>query len=160
MIIERNEEMEMDAFFTLDERKLLPSLYRKLLVLLDDALQKEDCVKLRTCMRQAVESGSLKRDLFGFNPIVKDMQTAIIVAEEIGMKRASVLGLMLHNAVMARILTVADVEEGYGSDVAGIVRGLIKVNELYAKSPSIESENFRNLLLSFVEDMRVILIMI
>ena len=111
-------------------------------------------------MRQAVESGSLKRDLFGFNPIVKDMQTAIIVAEEIGMKRASVLGLMLHNAVMARILTVADVEEGYGSDVAGIVRGLIKVNELYAKSPSIESENFRNLLLSFVEDMRVILIMI
>jgi GTP pyrophosphokinase len=44
--------------------------------------------------------------------------------------------------------------------VAGIIRGLVKINELYTKSPTIESENFRNLLLSFAEDMRVILIMI
>ena len=44
--------------------------------------------------------------------------------------------------------------------MAGIIRGLVKINELYAKSPTIESENFRNLLLSFAEDMRVILIMI
>ena len=48
----------------------------------------------------------------------------------------------------------------YGEDVAGIIHGLVKINELYAKSPTIESENFRNLLLSFAEDMRVILIMI
>ena len=44
--------------------------------------------------------------------------------------------------------------------IPGIIRGLIRVNELYSKSPTIESENFRNLLLSFAEDMRVILIMI
>lgn len=44
--------------------------------------------------------------------------------------------------------------------MAGIIRGLVKINELYTKSPTIESENFRNLLLSFAEDMRVILIMI
>ena len=56
--------------------------------------------------------------------------------------------------------TAEEVERNYGEDVAGIIRGLIRVNELYAKSPTIESENFRNLLLSFAEDMRVILIMI
>ena len=44
--------------------------------------------------------------------------------------------------------------------MAGIIKGLVKINELYTKSPTIESENFRNLLLSFAEDMRVILIMI
>ena len=44
--------------------------------------------------------------------------------------------------------------------MAGIIRGLVTINELYDKSPTIESENFRNLLLSFAEDMRVILIMI
>lgn len=53
-----------------------------------------------------------------------------------------------------------EVQAAFGEDVAGIIRGLIRVNELYSKSPTIESENFRNLLLSFAEDMRVILIMI
>lgn len=56
--------------------------------------------------------------------------------------------------------SLASVQAEYGEDVAGIIRGLVKINELYAKSPTIESENFRNLLLSFAEDMRVILIMI
>lgn len=88
------------------------------------------------------------------------MQTAVIVAEEIGMKRASILGLMLHDSVRCGTCTALEVEQIYGEDVAGIIRGLIRVNELYSKSPTIESENFRNLLLTFAEDMRVILIMI
>lgn len=48
----------------------------------------------------------------------------------------------------------------FGEEIAVIIKGLIKTQELYTKSPTIESENFRNLLLSFAEDMRVILIMI
>lgn len=94
------------------------------------------------------------------NPIIKDMQTAVIVAEEIGMKRASILGIMLHESVKNHLCTLASVQQEYGEDVAGIIRGLVKINELYSKSPTIESENFRNLLLSFAEDMRVILIII
>lgn len=88
------------------------------------------------------------------------MQTAVIVAEEIGMKRASILGIMLHESVRNGACTPEEVQATFGEDVAGIIRGLIRVNELYSKSPTIESENFRNLLLSFAEDMRVILIMI
>jgi GTP pyrophosphokinase len=94
------------------------------------------------------------------NPIIKDMQTAIIVAEEIGMKRASILSIMLHEPVKCGLCTLDFVQKEYGEDVAGIIKGLVKINELYTKSPTIESENFRNLLLSFAEDMRVILIMI
>lgn len=116
--------------------------------------------KLKTHLVNSIQNNRIQRDIFGLNPIIKDMQTAVIVAEEIGMKRASILGLMLHDSVRCGTCTSEEVERGYGEDVAGIIRGLIRVNELYSKSPTIESENFRNLLLSFAEDMRVILIMI
>lgn len=67
---------------------------------------------------------------------------------------------MLHEIVKAHILSIEEVNAEYGEDVGSIIKGLVKTNELYSKSPAIESENFRNLLLSFAEDMRVILIMI
>ena len=152
--------METDEFFTTGEKDLLFSLYRKLLQLSGETLLKGDCKKLKTHLVNSIQNNRIQRDTFGLNPIIKDMQTAEIVAEEIGMKRASILGLMLHDSVRCGSCTSEEVEQSYGEDVAGIIRGLIRVNDLYSKSPTIESENFRNLLLSFAEDMRVILIMI
>jgi GTP pyrophosphokinase len=152
--------MEENTFFTADERTQLFTLYRRLLQLSGDTLQKGDCRKLKSLLIKAASEGNLPRTPFGMNPIIRDMQTAVIVAEEIGMKRASILGIMLHDLVKAGLYPLARVQQEYGSDVAGIIRGLVKINELYTKSPTIESENFRNLLLSFAEDMRVILIMI
>ena len=152
--------MEEKTFFTAKEREQLFTLYKRLLHLSGDTLQKNDCRKLKTHLIKAVAEGSMPRNNFGMNPIIKDMQTAVIVAEEIGMKRASILGIMLHESVKNHLCSLASVQAEYGEDVAGIIRGLVKINELYAKSPTIESENFRNLLLSFAEDMRVILIMI
>ncbi|WP_061437225.1 RelA/SpoT family protein [Bacteroides intestinalis] len=152
--------MERDEFFTTEEKELLFSLYRKLLQLTGETLQKGDCRKLKTHLINSIKDNRVQRDTFGLNPLVKDMQTAVIVAEEIGMKRASILGIMLHESVRNGACTPEEVQTAFGEDVAGIIRGLIRVNELYSKSPTIESENFRNLLLSFAEDMRVILIMI
>ena len=152
--------METDEFFTTGEKRLLFVLYRKLLQLSGETLHKGDCKKLKTHLVNSIRNNRIQRDIFGLNPVIKDMQTAVIVAEEIGMKRASILGLMLHDSVRCGTCTSEEVERNYGEDVAGIIRGLIRVNELYSKSPTIESENFRNLLLSFAEDMRVILIMI
>ena len=125
-----------------------------------DTLQKDDCHKLKTHLVKAMAEGTIPRNVFQMNPIIKDMQTAVIVAEEIGMRRASILGIMLHESVKYNLCSLESVKEEYGEDVAGIIRGLVKINELYSKSPIIESENFRNLLLSFAEDMRVILIII
>ena len=152
--------METDEFFTTGEKDLLFSLYRKLLQLSGETLLKGDCKKLKTHLVNSIQNNRIQRDIFGLNPVIKDMQTAVIVAEEIGMKRASILGLMLHDSVRCGSCTSEEVQQSYGEDVAGIIRGLIRVNDLYSKSPTIESENFRNLLLSFAEDMRVILIMI
>lgn len=152
--------MNTDKFFTAEEKKLLFKLYRKLLKLSGDTLMKGDCRKLKTYLLNSITSDRIQRDIFGLNPIINDMQTAVIVAEEIGMRRASILGLMLHDSVYNGCCQLDEVKRNFGEDVAGIIQGLIRVQELYTKSPTIESENFRNLLLSFAEDMRVILIMI
>ena len=152
--------MEEQAFFTPQEHSQLLSLYRRLLRQSGDTLQKEDCHHLKQHLIGAMSGGTIPRNAFGMNPIIKDMQTAVIVAEEIGMRRASILGIMLHESVKYHLCTLESVQQMYGEDVAGIIRGLVKINELYEKNPTIESENFRNLLLSFAEDMRVILIMI
>ena len=152
--------MNTNTFFTDAEKRMLVPLYRKLLQLSGDTLLPGDCRKLKAHLVACAASNGLQRDVFGLNPVIKDMQTAVIVAEEIGMRRASILALMLHEVVRSRQCTAEDIHREYGEDVAGIIRGLIRVNELYVKSPTIESENFRNLLLSFAEDMRVILIMI
>ena len=152
--------METNDFFRDDEKKQLFTLYRKLLRLSGDTLLKDDCRRLRQRLGHALQVNPTPRDVFGLNPLIKDMQTAVIVAEEIGMRRASILGVMLHDTVRTGTYTAEEIGREFGEDVAGIIRGLIRVQELYQKSPSIESENFRKLLLSFAEDMRVILIMI
>ena len=149
--------MEDKFYFTTQEQELLLKLYKQLKRLSGDTLQKDDCHKIKKHLLRFVSEGNMPRNVFGMNPIIKDMQTAIIVAEEIGMKRASILSIMMHEPVKHGLCTLEFVQKEYGEDVAGIIKGLVKINELYTKSPTIESENFRNLLLSFAEDMRVIL---
>ena len=87
-------------------------------------------------------------------------QTAEILREEIGLKGDAIQAVMLIPEVDEGKLTLEEVEAQYGPQVSRILHGLNRIQQLYQKNPVIESENFRNLLLSFAEDMRVILIMI
>lgn len=152
--------MEKELFFTTDEESLAKELYDKVVALAPDSITEQDISKLKEYIGHCIDNECLDRDVFGLNPIIKNLQTAIIVAEEMGMKRAAMLAIMLDATVRSGAYTIEDVEKDFGTSVARIIHGLIRVNELYQKSPTIESENFRNLLLSFAEDMRVILIMI
>jgi GTP pyrophosphokinase len=87
-------------------------------------------------------------------------QTAEILTSEIGLKGDAIQAVMLTPEVDEGRITIDEVEQQYGASVARILHGLDRIRQLYEKNPSVESENFRNLLLSFAEDMRVILIMI
>ena len=87
-------------------------------------------------------------------------QTAKILTEEIGLKGDAIDAVMLIPEIDAGNVSIEDVEQTHGESVARILHGLGRIQQLYDKNPVIESENFRNLLLSFAEDMRVILIMI
>ncbi|NDV64533.1 bifunctional (p)ppGpp synthetase/guanosine-3',5'-bis(diphosphate) 3'-pyrophosphohydrolase [Bacteroides sp. 224] len=152
--------MEHNSFFTEEEKKELFRLYKALIKSAGDTITREEKVKLKKYLTLAVESNNLKRNNFGMNPIIRDLQTAVVVCDEMSMKGSCLTGIMLHEIVKNKILNLENVKKEFGEDVASIIKGLVKVNELYSKSPTIESENFRNLLLSFAEDMRVILIII
>ncbi len=152
--------MDDTIFYTDSEKDELFSLYKQLSTSVGDSITRSQLRKLKNYLSEGITSKKLCRNGFGMNPIIKDMQTSVIVANEIGMKGACIIGIMLHEAVKSGVLSIETVKTEFGDDVASIIRGLVKTNELYTKSPAIESENFRNLLLSFAEDMRVILIMI
>ena len=152
--------MEEMFKFTDDERARLSEIVQQLKTLMGDEYREEDEVKVREQIQSELNDNKIQRDIFGLNPILMNCQTALLELEEIGMKRDCVLSILLYNSVVNGSLTIEQIKTQYGAGIAHIIHGLVRIHELYKKSPVIESENFRNLLLSFAEDMRVILIMI
>ena len=146
--------------FTEEEKAELLEMSEQLRQQMGDEYREEDAEKVRKQIESDLQENKIKRDVFGLNPILMSFQTALLELEEIGMKRDCVLSILLYNSVANESLTIEEVETEYGTSIAHIIRGLVRIHELYRKSPVIESENFRNLLLSFAEDMRVVLIMI
>ncbi len=148
------------AFFTPEERAELTAQLALLTNQVGDSMDDETFSHVLRQMRLAADSQALTRDVFGHNPLLMDVRTALIVSDEMGMKRAAILAVLLHAAVFVGVIDSPTVEKDFGTDVARIIDGLVNISRLYEKNPTIESENFRNLLLSFAGDMRVILIMI
>ena len=151
--------MEEFSFTTAEKEETL-ALYQKVRELLDNSVSEADIVRMRQLLTNAIENHQMQRNVFGLNPILLSFQTAQLVVEEIGLRRDAVIAVLLRPSVEEGYLTIDDVQADFGESVARILRGLQRIQQLYKKNPVVESENFRNLLLSFAEDMRVILIMI
>lgn len=152
--------MEEKLVFSTEEQDIANGLLSKLLANDANGFQPNDAEKLRQRIDQYVHSGTLQRNIFGLNPIVYALETAEIAFDEIGLKRDAIIAIVLYTGVVAGLSDTAQIEKDFGRGVAQIIHGLVKVQELYKRTPVVESENFRNLLISFAEDMRVILIMI
>lgn len=152
--------MNEEIFFTEGERCEFIALYRELKRNIGESLLRGDEGKIRKHIGNTIDGNIIKRDVFGLNPILSAMKTASIAVREIGLKRDGVLAILLYNLVLNGLIGTENVKDDFGESVATIISGIVRVQKLYIKSPSIESENFRNLLLTFAEDMRVILIMI
>lgn len=146
--------------FTESEITQIWDLFEQLVQLLTPHLKEGDEQKLRAHIKMSLESGIIPRDVFDLNPILTSLQTAFIAIEEEGLKRDGVCAILLYSSVFHGLKTLEQIKKDYGESVCTILHGLVRIQELYTKNPVIESENFRNLLLSFAEDMRVILIMI
>ena len=146
--------------FTLEEIEETKQLLGQLKNAIGETLNTNDEELLREQLTQAIANGQIQRDVFGLNPVLQSLRTAQIAVDEIGLKRDGVLATILFTLVIDGHLPLEDIRQKYGNGVAHIIHGLVKIHELYKKNPIIESENFRNLLISFSEDMRVILIMI
>lgn len=152
--------MEKNILFTNAEKREILRIAGKLRLQLGDELQPDDEKNLRQQLLTEINDNKIRRDVFGFNPVLLSFQTAELELQEIGMKRECVLAILLCNSVINGNLTIDEAKKMFGDSVAMIIHGLVRIHELYTRTPVIESENFRNLLLSFAEDMRVILIMI
>ena len=143
-----------------EEKKELFGLCRKIQHNVEEKLEPADYLHLKRYLDKAVEEGKIQRNNFGLNPILLDIHTAYLVGCEIGHRREIAVSILLNRCVQSGVATIEEVSAQFGSNIANILTGLTKINSLYAKSPTVESENFRNLLLSFANDMRIILIMI
>jgi GTP pyrophosphokinase len=143
-----------------EERLVFTKAYRRLLAVTEETVLPDERAKMKRYVRSAAKKNASAKDVYGLSVIIRYVSTAVIVADEIGLKRPSILAVLLSPLVINGHCSLKEVEEEFGSDSAGIIRGLIKTQELYGKNAAIHNEHFRSLLLSFAEDVRVVLIMI
>ena len=147
--------------FTPEERKEAVKLMQEIRKAIGNDLLPGDEERIRQLLTDAIGGGNLQRDTFGLNPVVSALQTALLAIEEEGLRREGVLAILVYATMRTSgSSTQEQTDDLFGANVGRIIRGLVRIQELYKKGPVIESEDFRDMLLSFAEDMRVILIMI
>ncbi|MDE6454056.1 MAG: HD domain-containing protein [Muribaculaceae bacterium] len=149
----------MDSIdFTDEERREVLDLTRRLMKLMRPVAHDGDAAAVRS-MHEAY-AGALRRDRFGLHPLVRHMHTAALLAERLSPDRNMALAVMVYEYVRAGVVERSSVAERWGDDVGRMVDGLLNVATLYSRHASVETDNFRKLLLTFAEDIRVIIIMI
>ncbi|MFY0604468.1 MAG: bifunctional (p)ppGpp synthetase/guanosine-3',5'-bis(diphosphate) 3'-pyrophosphohydrolase [Flavobacteriaceae bacterium] len=142
-----------------DEKKEITKRYKDLLKGTYQVLSKEDKTLIRKAFNIAVEAHNEQRRKTGEPYIYHPIAVAKIVAYEIGLGAISIAAALLHDVVEDTEYTVDDIEQLFGETVARIVSGLTKISSLKKdKDFSIQAENFRKMLLTLNDDVRVILI--
>ncbi len=132
---------------------------RRLLRNAQDNLTLNEYSELKNILKSVLKENTT--DQRKVNHLVIACHTALIGIEELGLKNAAILALFLYNTVvLEHVFDIESVSKRFGKDVAKIINGLIKINEMEANQSTLATENYTNLLLSLAEDIRVILIMI
>lgn len=149
-----------EKYFTPDEKKVLIANYRSLLRLTVGVVTRDDIKKVKSAIAEGVKNGHCPRDRYGINPVLHSLKTATALCDGISPDRNMVVAILLNNFYRSSFLDIANVKTDWDDDIAKLVKGLLKVSTLYSRQAAVESENFRKLLLTFAEDIRVIIIMI
>ena len=152
--------METTSYFTPEEKASFLVLYKELLENLSSVVRKEDSQNMRQLMRRVIPMQVYERDRNGINGLLRNVETALIATKEMSLKRTSVIAILLYRAVYKGALSSDKVVELFGEEVSVMIGRLQKTSEIYSRNTVVGSENFQQLLFSFAEDVRVILIMI
>lgn len=143
------------------ENKEIAKQYKELLKISYRTLTKEDKKLIRSAFDIAVDAHKEQRRKSGEAYIFHPIAVAKIVASEIGLDATSIAAALLHDVVEDTHYTLEDIEEMFGSTVSKIVDGLTKIaNISMSEDVSMQAENFRKMLLTLNEDIRVIIIKI
>jgi guanosine-3',5'-bis(diphosphate) 3'-pyrophosphohydrolase len=132
--------------------------YRALLRASKSTLQKGDKRMIRKAFDMALESHKDMRRKSGEPYIYHPIAVAQIAAEEIGLGTTSIVCALLHDVVEDTDVTLEDIEMEFGKKVAKIIDGLTKISGVFDTNSSLQAENFRKMLLTLADDVRVILI--
>ncbi|MBP2830557.1 bifunctional (p)ppGpp synthetase/guanosine-3',5'-bis(diphosphate) 3'-pyrophosphohydrolase [Aquimarina sp. U1-2] len=143
------------------ENKQIAKQYKELLRISYRNLSKEDKALIRQAFDVAVDAHKDQRRKSGEAYIFHPIAVAKIVASEIGLDATSIAAALLHDVVEDTEYTLTDIEQMFGETVARIVDGLTKISSLKKdRDISLQAENFRKMLLTLNDDVRVIIIKI
>ncbi|WP_103866521.1 bifunctional (p)ppGpp synthetase/guanosine-3',5'-bis(diphosphate) 3'-pyrophosphohydrolase [Aquimarina sp. I32.4] len=143
------------------ENKEIAKQYKELLRISYRDLSKEDKSLIRQAFDVAVDAHKDQRRKSGEAYIFHPIAVAKIVASEIGLDATSIAAALLHDVVEDTEYTLVDIEQMFGETVARIVDGLTKISSLKKdRDISLQAENFRKMLLTLNDDVRVIIIKI
>ncbi|MEN7548668.1 bifunctional (p)ppGpp synthetase/guanosine-3',5'-bis(diphosphate) 3'-pyrophosphohydrolase [Rapidithrix thailandica] len=144
------------------ENKTLLRKYRALLRKAKPLLKnyEEDSKQIRKAFKFAVDAHKDMRRKSGEPYIYHPLDVATIVVEEIGLGKTSIIAALLHDVVEDTEWELKDIEERFGTKVAKIIDGLTKISATASKGRSLQAENFRKMLLTISEDIRVVLVKI
>ena len=140
------------------EKKEILNRYRGLLRSCRYKLDDNDKKLIRKAFNISLEAHKNARRKSGEPYIYHPLAVARIVAEEIGLGSIAIACALLHDTVEDTDITLKDIEGMFGKKVASIIDGLTKISGVFDASSSLQAENFRKMLLTLAEDVRVILI--
>lgn len=140
------------------EKKEILKRYRALLRACKPTMQKGDKRMIRLAFNMALESHQDMRRKSGEPYIYHPIAVAQIAAEEIGLGTTSIVCALLHDVVEDTDITLEDIEREFGKKVTKIIDGLTKISGVFDYNSSLQAENFRKMLLTLADDVRVILI--
>lgn len=151
----------MENAYTPEETKIITQEYKELLKISYQTLTEEDKKLIRKAFEVAVDGHKYQRRKSGEPYILHPIAVAKIVAHKIGLDAVSIASALLHDVVEDTEYTIEDIKEMFGDTIAKIVKGLTKISNISRDTDvSLQAENFRKMLLTLNDDVRVILIKI
>lgn len=140
------------------EKKEILKRYRALLRACKPSINKGDKKLIRLAFKTSLDAHKTMRRRSGEPYIYHPLAVAQIVAEEIGLGTTSIVCALLHDTVEDTHITLEDIENIFGKKIAKIIDGLTKISGVFDQKSSLQAENFRKMLLTLSDDVRVILI--
>jgi len=148
----------MIAVDVAEENKEIVRKYRQLLRKAKPFLKDDDAKKIRKAFNVSMEAHDGMRRKSGEPYIFHPLAVARICVEEIGLGTTSIIAALLHDVVEDTEWTIKDIERNFGKKIARIIDGLTKISGVFEHGSSQQAENFRKMLLTLSEDVRVILV--
>ena len=156
---QRNFRMA-ETYFYEEEKVKFREMFHRLIELSREIGEPGDVRRTIRAVRTAINEGHYRRDKYGINPLMHAMSTSTTLADKLSPDRNMILAILLTPAVASNHISIEKLEEEWGDDIAKLAKGLIKITSLYSHRQAVESDNFRRLLMTFADDIRVIIIMI